>query len=496
MAELSQLTFWRLFHSLLRHGNTPEEVDRATAVFEWVNENMTQIRKCCLTYELDLVGFVYSLGREASTLPSYDLVKEKVAVMDNNEGALEGLKEYETVRDSQLSAHYAPEMNAVLKDHMITFENLALLSILDKAKRITTSSAEHKKRKLSGAREAVNFIMERIEDGNVIVSNTVGVNRPILVQNEAEEVGPWYDRAKEMGFLPSGLPEIEFMRSNFVGILGHAGQGKSTLGRFILYTMAAAGHNCLHISLENDQEVERNKYILLHAHNQERFGDAFLTLSYEDFYKRRLTTQQRSWLPIIAKDFRDSIAGNLIVRQPPEATWEVCKGIMETQERMEDLEGVLLDYVQLIDPPARNTDDRKTKMNAIVKDMRQYALTAGSTNKRMVLISPVQGNEDGFKRAKENEGVWELSGVNNEKELSRSMDVLLGIFDQNNTRTKNGIEHQMVISSPKARDVGFKPFPVSMSGCGWFTILGAATSSKINIGDGPAPDTLEDIPVL
>ena len=114
----------------------------------------------------------------------------------------------------------------------------------------------------------------------------------------------------------------------------------------------------------------------------------------------------------------------------------------------------------------------------------------------MVLISPVQGNEEGFKRAKENEGVWELSGVNNEKELSRSMDVLLGIFDQNNTRTKNGIEHQMVISSPKARDVGFKPFPVSMSGCGWFTILGAATSSKINIGDGPAPDTLEDIPVL
>jgi hypothetical protein len=495
MADLSTLSFWRLFHSLLRHGNTPEEVDRAQDVFEWINDRMTQLRKCCVDYELDLAGAIASLSRDTQTLPTYEIVKEKIQAMDKNEGAMEALKEYESLRDSQLTVHHVPELEVVLKDHMTTFENLALTTVLDKAKRITTSSAEHKKRKLSGAKDAVNYLMERLEEG-VIVSSISEVNRPIVVQNEADEVGPWYDRAKEAGFLPSGLPDIEFMRSNFVGILGHAGQGKSTLSRYILYTMAAAGHNVLHISLENDAEVERNKYILLHAHSP-HFNGMFNALSYENFYKRRLTNEQRSWLPEIARDFKENIGGRLIIRQPQEATWEVCKGICETQDRVDELEGILVDYIQLIDPPARNTDDRKTKMNAVIKDMRQYALNAGTAHKRKVLLSPVQGNEEGFAKAKENEGVWPLSGVNNEKELSRSMDVILGVFHLNQHLTPDGPEHDLILSSVKARDVEFKAFPMAMSGCGWFKPQGGVASSKISIGGDATKslDSIEDIPM-
>src|SRR5208282_2245877 len=486
MADLSTLSFWRLFHSLLRHNNTKEETDRALEVYEWINEHMTQLRKCCVDYELDLTGAISSISRDTETLPSYEIVKEKIQAMDKNEGAMEALKEYESHCDAKLlTVHYVPELEVALKDHMTTFENLALVTVLDKAKRITTSSADHKPKggkatKLTGAKDAVNYIMERLEEG-IIVSNVSGMNRPIVVQNEASEVGGWYDRAKEAGFLPSGLPDIEFMRSNFVGLLGHAGHGKSTLARFILYTMAAAGHNVLHISIENDQEVERNKYVLLHAHNP-FFNGEFATLSYEDFYKRKLSSIQRSWLDIVAKDFKENIEGRLVIRQPQEQGWDVVRGVAEAQDRVDELEAILIDYIQLIDAPGRSTDDRKSKMNSIVKEIRQYALNSGSTNKRKVLISPVQGNEEGLKFAKDNEGKWELSGVNNEKELSRSMDVILGIFQTNQRLTVEGPEHDVVISSPKARDVGFKPFQMVMSGCGWFKTVGGAASSKVSVG--------------
>jgi hypothetical protein len=189
---------------------------------------------------------------------------------------------------------------------------------------------------------------------------------------------------------------------------------------------------------------------------------------------------QRSWIDFVADDFEKNIAGKMVIRQPHEQTWDAIRGISETQDRVDEFEAELIDYVQLIDAPGRSTDDRKSKMNAIVKDIRQYALRSGTETKRKVIISPVQGNEEGKKFAQDNEGRWELSGVNNEKELSRSMDVILGIFQMNQYLTPEGPETDMVISSPKARDVGFKPFHMVMSSCGWFKLVGG---SNVKIGD-------------
>jgi hypothetical protein len=74
------------------------------------------------------------------------------------------------------------------------------------------------------------------------------------------------------------------------------------------------------------------------------------------------------------------------------------------------------------------------------------------------------------------------------------MDVIIGIWIKNKLVTTNGPEHDMVISSPKARDVGFNPFPIVMSGCGWFK-SNVAVSIKVAVdGDGLGrPDTIEDI---
>ena len=489
--QLSSLSFWRLFHSLLRHGHGKAEGDRAAEVYDWTIDNLTTIRKCCVDFEIDLMGIVGSLGREGNTLPTYDLVKEKVTAMENNEGAIEALKEYESLRETQLNVHHKPELETILKDYTETFEALKLTSILDKAKRITNGSVEHKKVKLSGAKDALNYLMENFEEGVLVRRDISGLNRPVVVQNEAEEIGATYDKNLELGFLPTGFPLIQARPSNFVGILGHAGQGKSTVGRFILYTMAMAGKNIIHISLENDAEVERDKFILLHAHNQDIFGDAFLSLSYENFVMGRLTAEQRGWLDVIGKDFKENVGGRITIRQPQEASWEACKNIIEQADRRTPIDAAMIDYIQLIDPPARNADERKNKMGSMIKDMRQYALNFGG-HRKLVLVSPVQGNEEGFKFAQDHEGQWpkSASGINTDKELARSMDIIFGIFQQDQVPTPHGNEQMLVFSSVKDRDKPeFASFRSSMTGCGWFQPTGGTFSTKVAC---PLDDTMND----
>jgi hypothetical protein len=490
--QLSSLSFWRLFHSLLRHGNSKGENDRATQVYDWTIDNMSQLRKCCVDFELDLIGAIGNLSRDACTLPSYDLVKEKINAMENNEGAIEGLKEYDSIKESQLNIHHAPELEVVLGDHIETFERGKLSVILDKAKRIANGSVEHKKRKLAGAKDAMNYLMENFEEGILIRRDQSGLNRPILVQHEAEEIGSTYDRKAAQGFLPSGFPLIRFRPSNFVGILGHAGQGKSTVMRFMLYQMALAEKNCVHISLENDAEVERDKFILLHAHNQERFGDEFMKLTYENFVNGNLTVEQRGWLDYIGKDFKQNVGGRILIRQPQEASWESCKNCIEQEDRREPVDVAGVDYIQLIEPAARNADEKKNKMTAMIREQRQYALNFGG-HRKLVLISPVQGNEEGFAYAKDHEGQWPISntGINTDKELGRSMDLISGICQVDSVPTPFGNQPLFVFSCVKDRDKPeFPPFRATMTGCGFFQPTGGASSAKISIN---TEETMNDV---
>jgi hypothetical protein len=471
MAALCELSFWRLFHSLVRHGNSEAENTRARAVYDWTIDNLTPLRKCCVGWELELVGIVDRLAQADNILPAYELVKEKVEAAEGNDGMVEGLKEYESLRDSQLHIHHTPELETTLTDHCETFERKNLVAKLNKAILIAEGSVEHKKRKLAGVKDSMNFVMEQFEEGILVRRDISGLNRPIVVQKEAMEIGATYDRLQQRGFSDTGFPHIRLRPSNFVGILGHAGQGKSTVGRFMLYYMASQGKNVVHISLENDSEVEFQKFVLLHAHNP-IYEDRYITLTYENFINGTLTAEQRGWLDEIGADFEANVGGRILIKQPVEASWEACKNIIEQADRAHPVDAAMIDYIQLIEPPSRNADERKNKMSSMIKDQRQYALNFGN-GRKLILLSPVQGNEDGFSYAKDHEGVWpdSASGINQDKELARSMDVIIGVCQMGqDPNPANGMqETKLVFSNPKDRDKPqFAPFRASMTGCGWF----------------------------
>jgi hypothetical protein len=145
--------------------------------------------------------------------------------------------------------------------------------------------------------------------------------------------------------------------------------------------------------------------------------------------------------------------------------WPHIKTLIELENRVQPLDAVLIDYIQLIDPPdnAKRYEDHRVRMTSMVKDIRQFGITFDG-GRKLCIISPVQANEDGLEKAVA-DGVFKASAINNDKELGRSMTYVIGVF---NRGAAPGGDKELVISSVKEREgAEFTPFITSMSGSGW-----------------------------
>jgi hypothetical protein len=465
VANLTAFNWWRLFHCFLRHNNTEDEAARAEAVWSWMGDHYATLKKISVGYELDLLGAIWKLAVLNRTLPSFNLVRETIEAMDANEGSVEALREY-TELTPQFSVYPAAELEAVLKSACNDFEMAVVSNTLRIALNICDGSIEVAKKKYSGPADALKYLHQRQERGLLVKPNQT--LRPINVNTEAATIRGWYKEYLNTKFLPTGIfdnqsgREVLLETSSFVGILGYLHDGKSPVARHILYTMAAAGHNVLHISLENPGMRERNKFILQHAHNP-KFDGRYASLSYAKLRLQLLTDEEQEMLDEVGADFEASIGGQIVIEQMGIASWEAIKTKIEEHHGNHPLAAVCIDYLQLIDPPNDGDADQRSRFTSMVKDVRQFQMTFDG-GRGICLISPVQGNEAGHDRAMEEEGVWSPSGVNNEKELARSMDFIMGVSN----RGRIGGLHDLVFSFPKDRESGeFLPFAANMTGCGW-----------------------------
>jgi hypothetical protein len=457
--------FWRLFHCFLRHSRTEEELSRTKDTWTWMMDNVVSLRKICVDVQLDLLNVIWSVATETQDLPGYNLVLETVQGMEKNDALLDALKEYCSF-EPQLTIHDPEDLAGVFRELATDWEKERISSLLRTTFRIVNKNIEENKVKWSGPRDGIHYLMKGLESGLLV--GEAESTHPIDVKNEAEGIMEYYEEQGRRGFIDSGFPQFKFQASNFVGILGYAGDGKSVTGRYFLYNMAVQGKRVIHISLENSSTVERNKFIIMHAHNP-KFGDEFKSISYERFKHHLLSYRERGYLEEVAKDFRANVSGNIIIHQPLIASWPHCKNFIEAQDLIENIEAVQIDYLQLIDPPtSKNEPDQRTRMTTMVKDVRQYALTFGGSRK-LVIISPVQSNEEGITRARNEEGVWNLSGINNDKELGRSMDFIVGVCNRGKANIAHyGEVQDLVFSCVKERDgIGFSPFFAQLTGAGW-----------------------------
>jgi len=455
--------WWRLFHSLLRHGRDEAELARSKAVWSWMSDHYLPLKKIAIGERMDLLSAVWSVANETGELPSYEIVLERVQGMEKNAEPLDALKDYKA-QLSNLHVHAPEDLVSVLKDCCADWERLRIYHVLNKANQICQGSeemGEGKNRKTwSGPRDSVNYLMMQLEEGVLVDSSQS--TKPIIVQNESEDVGEHFWEIMTQPRLETGIPNFYIERKDFVGILGYLGSGKSTVGRFILYQLALAGFNVLDISLENSQITERDKFVLLHAHNPKFGGEFDNSISYrkvlEGIRTQTLTRQQVAEMNFVGKDFKETVEGRLIIQQPQFYSWDSIRTFIEMQHAINPLDVCMIDYLSMIDPPTKSYDDQRVKMSAMVKAVRSYGLHFDG-GRGLCIISPVQANEAGRDKATDEDGVYKSSAINNDKELGRSMTVILGVFNK-------GVG--LMLSMVKDREAfGMKPDLVKMSESGW-----------------------------
>jgi len=449
-------SFDRIFHNLIRHSDKPEELKRASDACSWLSDHLSTIRKVSDATESELIGYVYNFWVTHKKSPSMDILKDIIERKATSPLAVERLAEYEA-QDEELTLHSAEDLDSVLGDWVEEYESIQLSNVIKVVRQINSGSMEDPKtkKKLSGAKDAVKYLFQQVERGTL---STVHRNASGTLNENAVELETIYQKFKSdrlcgrlrvFTHLDGIDSSVAIKRGDFVGVLGYAGQRKSGLCRSIAYNAALDGFNVLHITLEQTYEEELIIYGIIHSHHI-KWGKKF-EIDKKKFDDGNLSPEEENFLfKIVIPDLKN-LPGQLVIRQPIEGTtWDAVKTTAEITSQTTPLDLLVIDYLTLVEIRT----GKKEEMEAVIKDAKQFALHFDG-GKGVVLVTPVQGNRDGFLEAGKNDGRWEMNGVWMYSEFDKSLDTCLTVFLSEELKKESKIT---ICSAKTRRSEGVPPF--------------------------------------
>jgi RecA/RadA recombinase len=456
--QLDPRTYLQLLHAMLRVDGSDAEIERTNRVMDWLARTRKNVDGVCSRDEMGMVSLVWLGWTEHKQTPTRETMTTLVENTHQPKVLLDLLDGYDKcVVDLKTLTH--ADMDYYLAERVRDFEQRALQSVLTQANIILTGSIPNPaatkfnglQENLSGTRDALSYVMERIHKGILInevrpPSGELSEHADLIVTN--------YDKnkeAKENGklFIPTGIPIIDktmggLRRKEVTGILGYVGQRKTTVLRTMAYNAAKAGFRVLHIALETDYNDELAAYGIMHTHAEGSFNVPLLSRARYD--EAALTEAEYDVLRIeITPDFKKTIGKKLLVVEIPklERTWATVRSLIERENSKEPLDLVAIDYLTLInDPDARDQIQAKTMM---IQDVKELALHTGDYG--FAFITPVQGNRAGYEDAQEHDGAWDITGIATYSELDKSMDNCLYVY----TDDSISADGKMKIGSCKRR---------------------------------------------
>src|ERR1035438_8249387 len=436
--ELDPFGFPRILHAVLRHNDTPEEVTRASAVLKWVTENRNVVSDVLLPAQIRLLGPIQRHFSEHKQ-PTNRIYAEEIARKeDKPDGLVALLEEYDdAVPHLQMTS--AQDMPQLVADRIADWERVKLLSTLFEAQQITVGALAPKKPTdphLKGARDAIAYLSDTMyKDVMVTDTRTTGgsVNEKIFtIMSDYEENK--YDRKTDRLQIMTGISCLDlslrgFRKPEFVGVLGYAGNFKTTLCRTFLYNAAMQGYNCLHIPLESTYEEELSMYGIMHAHadHLKRFAPPDLAgINRTNFEDGTMSKAQEDFLRDVAiPDFMSNTKGSVLIRKPAVSRWAEVQQMIELADGDKPLHMVLIDYLALMDVnDPRNTTQA---INETIKRVKDMCLTFKG-GKGLIIITPVQGKREGYESAKANGGQWSSDGAYMYSEFEKSVDKMIYIY--------------------------------------------------------------------
>ena len=485
------MSFWRIFNNLIRHDDSPDEIKRATCACEWLADNGLRLRKVCSAQQIEIISVIAEFWYEQKTAPSYKILRETLERNSTVLGVVDVIAEYEAEEDLQI--YELSDLGQLLTDFQEEWKRERLAGVLKIVRAINNSSWTDptSKKVHSGASDAIKYLLEQIETG-VITTNSrslsgalndmAGEIMTIYEKNKAERMA---GRIRIMTGISAIDVHIPVKRGDCVGVLGYAGQRKSTLCRAFAYNAAQQGFNVLHVTLEQTYDEERIIYALIHSADR-KFLQYDIHPTKKKFDDGTLSAEEEKFLrEVVLPDLEQNLPGRLIIRQPTDgSSWSNIKMMAEMTNQTTPLDMLFVDYLTIT--ATVSSHDSKAEMEATIKDAKQTALQFDN-GRSIVFLTPIQGNRKGYEEAKATGGVWDITGINQYSEFDKSFDTIFTTFFD---ETFNGPPGSlMAISSVKTR----RSSPLPLTNVGIDVLVGRVDNLTNSGGSLATHDELATI---
>jgi hypothetical protein len=445
IAELDPLGFHRILHAVLRANETPEEVARATEVMNWVCRNLHILRRVLEASQARLFNVIFQHFIKHNIPTNRTYTGEMVRNEDQPDGMVAILEDYDENLPNLQTVTTALDMPQVMADRIADWERVTMLDALDQAKRITVGLAAPKKgteERPKGARDAAGYLFDALHTG-VIVSDTrtvggsVKKNLPdIMAIHEINRQEALTDRLTirtQLSCLDKAIRG--FRKPELIGVLGYAGNFKTTLCRTFVYNAALQGFRFVHVPLESSYDEELMLYGIMHAHSPDFKRHNMTGINRQKFEDGKMTVEEIAFLTDwVIPDFQSNIKGDVIICQPTKGTWAEVKQIIETEDRERPIDGFLIDYLALMD--VSESRNPIAAINETIKQVKNFCLTFRG-GEGLCGITPVQGKREGYDQAKGNGGQWESDGVYMYSECEKSVDKLIYVYTDDELKGRN-----------------------------------------------------------
>ena len=251
---------------------------------------------------------------------------------------------------------------------------------------------------------------------------------------------------------PLGLPHIDNcvtvgkQNLRFIAVLGMSGDGKTTLTNYICYNWLTQGAHILYCSTEHSPTEIWEFMAFLHQSHPD-YKDKFTLPPLNDWEgeKGLVTNEDLDNMSRILTDIqtRKNLPGLLDCQQFRD--WDSILDYLNQHHRGNKYDILIVDYLGRLDTPG-DAKFREQAMKKLVHDAQGLTRSFDS-NKGLILLTPIQVNREGNKKAQkaeEGEARYDLNAISTVSEYQHDLDLCLSVWSNDDMKMGDQIEIQQI----------------------------------------------------
>jgi len=384
-------------------------------------------------------------GGDGPELPSLEYLKDYFEGTEGNEAVLASLSDI-----AQQRPYVGQSFRQVIKEYKEEQDISSMERILTNTLQVSTTGMSINKRNLKGIMDGISYFASETKELQQQITN-IKLESQINSAEDADEAIKEYEEVKHNPADVLGIfTGIEKIDSSLKGLKNHelmiaaayTGHCKTTFCLNMAYRALYSGFNTAFVTLEMSMpEIRRAMYVLHSCHplfreKHPEYAKYVGKINYNDVVYGNLTDEEYEYYKLVVKDFRENNPyGKFFAWQPDKAVTTVSDIELklsqyqyELQNDREDLQFVIIDYISLLGVDRNEkSNDYNQNLNTVIKRLKRLCLTFNN-GKGIRMLSPFQTNRDGYRKAKENDGMYDSTALSNAHEAERSADVIISIF--------------------------------------------------------------------